>query len=83
MLNGSDAFVSKSIRPIVFCGSCILFFFYEFVFSKSADRAYPVFRKILKSCARLDPVVRIANFRVINISARFAYITFHLFGLLI
>ena len=55
----------------------MLFFFYKFVFSKSAYRAYPVIRKICKFGAGLDSVVRITHFGIIDISAGFTYIAFH------
>ena len=53
--------------------------FCKFFLAHSADRTYPVFRKILKSSSRSDPVIRIANFRIILVAARLTDIFFFFF----
>ena len=49
----------------------------EFRFARSADRALPVIRKILKRRSRRYSVFRIARFRVVDISARLTFVFFH------
>lgn len=46
--------------------------FYKYVFSKTADGADPVVRNILESGAGGDAVIRIAQFRVVDVAARLA-----------
>ncbi len=57
----------------LFWQSCLA----EHVFADSADRAYPVLRKILESCSGSDSVVRIAYCRIILISACITNILVH------
>lgn len=61
-------------------GVSVLFFFCEYFFSHTTDRAEPVVRQIFKSCSGSDTSVRIPIFRIINIAARLTYIFFHLFS---
>lgn len=49
----------------------------EVFLSYSAERAYPVCRKILKRCSRSDSAVLVTYCRVIHIPADYAYILFH------
>ena len=49
----------------------------EHIFGYAAQRAAPVRRKILKSSAGLDAVLRIAFFGVIGVTAGIAKIFFH------
>lgn len=55
----------------------IVFFRREIVFTYSAERANPIFWKVLKCCSGLYAVVRIAYFRVIYITASVTNILFH------
>ena len=50
-----------------------LFFRCEIFFTNTTQRAFPVFRQIFESCSRLDTVVRITYFWIINVAACFAY----------
>ena len=54
-------------------------FSFEVVFAYSAQRANPIFRNIFPCCARLNSVIRITDFRIINITADSAYILIHNF----
>ena len=49
----------------------------EVVLANTAEGAYPVVWNILESCSRLDAAVRIAYFRVIDITAYITYILLH------
>ena len=49
----------------------------EAVFSYAAERANPILRNIFPCCARSYSVIRVACFRVINITAYAAYIFIH------
>ena len=51
--------------------------FAELVLADAAERAYPVFRKIFKGGSRSDAVVRIADSRIILITADITYILIH------
>ena len=53
----------------------------ELVLAYAAQGAYPIFRDRLKSGAGLHAVIRIANSRIIHISANITYIFFHGFHL--
>lgn len=55
----------------------IVFLYREFVFTYSAERANPIFRKVLKCCSGLYAVVRIAYFGVIYITASVTNVLFH------
>ena len=49
----------------------------EAVFAYATEWAYPILRYVCPSCAGFNSVIRIAYFRVINITAYIAYIFFH------
>ena len=49
----------------------------EVILAYAAEWANPIFRNIFPCCARLDAIIRIAYFRVINITANIAYILIH------
>ncbi len=66
-------FLNLSYSDFSFC--CL--FSLEVVLAYSAQRAYPIFRDIFPCCARLYSVIRITNFRVINVTANSAYILVH------
>lgn len=55
----------------------VVFLHREFIFADSAERANPIFRKVLKCCSGLYAVVRIAYFRVIYITASVTNVLFH------
>ena len=45
--------------------------------SHSACRTGPIIRNVLKSCSRCNSVLRVALFRIIDVSAEDANISFH------
>lgn len=55
-----------------------LFFFAELALVCAAHRANPIFRKISKSCTRFNTTISIPCSRVVNITAKIAYIFVHL-----
>ena len=54
-----------------------LFLRLEIVLADSAQRAYPVCRKVFEGCSRSDSAVFIAYCRIIDISAYNTNILFH------
>ena len=60
-----------------FCMDQTFLFCAEAVLAYAAERAYPVFRYVSPCCARSYSVVRIADCRVIYITACVTYILFH------
>lgn len=58
-------------------------FFYQLIlrnkdiFAHSADRTYPILRKIFKSCAWIDSVVRISISRIIYVSTWLTNVFLH------
>lgn len=63
----------------LFISDCelIVFFYREFVLTNSAERANPIFWKVLKCCSGLYAVIRIAYFGVIYITASVTNVLFH------
>lgn len=55
----------------------IVFLRRKFIFADSAERANPIFWKVLKCCSGLYAVVRIAYFRVIYITTSVTNVLFH------
>jgi hypothetical protein len=49
----------------------------KFLFSRSADRADPIVRKVLKRRPRFHSIRRIAFGRVVNVAANDTFITLH------
>lgn len=47
------------------------------IFAHSADRTYPILRKIFKSCAWIDTVIRISISRIIYVSTWLTYVFLH------
>jgi len=70
-------FYSAGTNSFIQQGQILLFSRDKFFFAGSADGAYPVIRKILKGCSRLNAVIRITYLRVVFITTGFAYIFFH------
>lgn len=56
--------------------------YFKYFFAQTTDRADPVFREIFERCPRSDTVIRIACFRIIDVTAGFTFIRLHLFFLL-
>lgn len=76
---GNATFVRRFYEFVFGCSrKKSILLFYKYFFSHSADRAYPIFRNIFKSCSWCDSVVRIAELRIIYISAWFTYIFLHI-----
>lgn len=66
------------ISPIALCSRVqVLFLHFKLVFSYTTQWAYPIFGDIGPCSAWSYVVVGVANFRVINITAYYAYIFFH------
>jgi len=49
----------------------------ELILPDAAQRAFPFFRQIFKRGAGFDVLIRISDFRVVNVAAYVAYILFH------
>lgn len=66
-------------KPPLFDNNNFLFHRTKTTLIYAADRAYPVFRNILKRCTRRDTAIRISNLGIIDISAGITYILLHCF----
>ena len=59
------------------CASILLLGF-EHLFTLSTQRTYPIFGQIFEGRSGSHPVIGIAHLRIINVSAHFAFVLFHL-----